>query len=327
MFLGWPGHTGRMRFWRLALAAAVASTSVLLSGQWSVGSQVAETSARVDKPVVLLAVGDIACDPTSPYINTAGLCQQDRVGQLVRKQIEAGAEWFVPLGDIQYETGSYRAYQKMYDPAFGQVRKWTRPVPGNHEYLTPNARGYFRYFKKKAGDPQRPWRSFVAGAGWRVLLLNSNCEFIGGCGPGSREGRWIRRELARTPEQCVIAAWHHPLRTSGEYAGDQATMSRARKLWRAVNAGGADIVLNGHDHIYERFAKRSGMQQFTVGTGGKNHYRITTKAPGSKKRIADRYGVLRLELSADGTYTYAFTAVSGRVLDQGAESCQNQPRR
>lgn len=284
-----------------------------------------DPGGQAEPPVVLLAVGDIACDPTSPYIHSPGLCEQKRVGRLVHKQIEAGADWFVPLGDLQYETASYSAYQKVYDHAFGQVRKWTRPVPGNHEYLTPHARGYFRYFKKRAGSPKRPWQSFVAAPGWRVLLLNSNCEFIGGCGPGSPEGRWIRKALARSKQECVIAAWHHPLQTSGEYAGNVDTMSRARKLWRPFNAGGGDIVLNGHDHIYERFAKRSDVQQFTVGTGGKNHYDITTKAPGSKKRIDNRYGVLRLELSPDGTYKYEFMAVSGRVLDAGFESCTNQP--
>lgn len=315
-----------MRVRLLAVPVAAVTAGLLFVSQSGAAPQTEATPSRADEPVALLAVGDIACDPTSPYINYPGLCEQDKVGRLVGKEVAAGADWFVPLGDTQYETASYRAFQKVYNKAFGQVRAVTRPVAGNHEYLTKNARGYFRYFKKKAGDPKRPWRTFVAGPGWRVLLLDSNCEHIGGCGPSSREGQWIRRTLARSTEACVVAAWHHPLRSSGEYAGNTDTMARARKLWRAVDAGGADIVLNGHDHIYERFAKRSDIQQFTVGTGGKNHYDITTKAAGSKKRIGDRYGVLRLELSPDGTYKYEFTAVSGRVLDAGFESCENQPR-
>ncbi|HVQ17478.1 MAG TPA: alkaline phosphatase, partial [Actinomycetes bacterium] len=125
----------------------------------------------------------------------------------------------------------------------------------------------------------------------------------------------------------VIAAWHHPLRTSGEYAGNADTRARAIKLWRLVNAGGADVVLNGHDHIYERFAKRSGIMQFTVGTGGKNHYDITTKAPGSRKRIGGRYGVLRLVLRPDASYRYAFVTPGGHTMDRGSARCTNRPRR
>ncbi|MEO8328733.1 MAG: metallophosphoesterase, partial [Candidatus Nanopelagicales bacterium] len=269
--------------------------------------------------------GDIACDPTSPYFNSAYLCQQDRVGRRVRILVNHGADWFVPLGDVQYETGSYADYVDVYDKAFGAVRHVTRPVPGNHEYSTPGARGYFRYFKAKAGSERKPWRSFKAAPGWRVLLLDSNCEFVGGCGPHSRQGHWIKRKLRRTNQPCVVAAWHHPLQTSGEYAGSVDSESRARKLWRLVAAGGADIVLNGHDHIYERFAKKSGMQEFVVGTGGKNHYSFTTHAPGSRARIGDRYGVLKLTMRANGTYRRAFVTASGQVRDRGGGSCTNRP--
>jgi 3',5'-cyclic AMP phosphodiesterase CpdA len=119
--------------------------------------------------------------------------------------------------------------------------------------------------------------------------------------------------------------WHHPLQTSGEYAGNVDSKARAQKLWKMVNAGGVDLVLNGHDHIYERFAKRSDVQQFVVGTGGKNHYDITTKAPGSRKRIGDRYGVLRLDLASDGTYRHAFVTAAGNAVDTGTVSCTNEP--
>ncbi len=201
----------------------------------------------------------------------------------------------------------------------------SNPVAGNHEYITSGARGYFRYFKKKAGNPNRPWRAFKPASGWKVLLLDSNCEYVGGCGRFSRQGRWIKRELRATSAACVIAAWHHPLQTSGEYAGNADSRSRARKLWKAVAAGGADIVLNGHDHIYERFAKRGGVQEFVVGTGGKNHYDITTKAHGSRKRINDRYGVLKLTMRANGSYRHAFVTADGKVLDRGQKKCTNEP--
>ena len=239
--------------------------------------------------------------------------------------VNHGADWFVPLGDIQYETGGYRAFERVYDKAFGAVRNVTRPVPGNHEYGTPGAHGYFKYFKDKAGSPKHPWRSFIAAPGWRVLLLDSECEAVGGCGPHSRQGHWIKRKLRTTSQQCVVAAWHHPLHTSGEYAGNADSESRARKLWRLVDQGGADIVLNGHDHIYERFGKLHGMQEFVVGTGGKNHYSITTHAHGSRTRIDNRYGVLKLTMRANGTYRRAFVTADGVVRDSGHGSCTNKP--
>lgn len=275
----------------------------------------------------VLAVGDIACDPQSPYVGAAHQCRQDDVGALVDTLVRGGAQWFFTLGDAQYETGRYRDFRASFDPAFRSVRSVTKAVAGNHEYYTSGARGHFRYWGRHAGTPEQPWRTFVPASGWRVLLLDSNCDEIGGCGPRSREGRWLRRVLAANTTPCTLAMWHHPFRTSGEYAGNAYSKSLARPLWRASNRGGVDVVLNGHDHIYERFAKFSDVQQFTVGTGGKSHYRITTTAPGSLTRIADRYGVLRLGLSSDGSYSYAFVSTSGRVLDRGSSRCTNEPSR
>jgi len=309
----------------LVMITAVASLSTASLSTAVSASPVGSGSERVGGRHVLIAAGDIACDPDSPYYGAPGLCQQDRVGRRVRIMVNGGADWFVPLGDVQYETGSYADFIDVYDKAFGAVRQVTRPVAGNHEYITSGARGYFRYFKKKAGNPDRPWRAFKAAPEWKVLLLDSNCEYVGGCGRQSRQGRWIKRELRSTSADCIIAAWHHPLQTSGEYAGSADSRGRARKLWRLVDDGGADIVLNGHDHIYERFAKRGGIQEFVVGTGGKNHYDITTKAPGSRKRIGDRYGVLRLTMRANGTYQHAFVTPYGKVFDSGHKQCTNEP--
>jgi hypothetical protein len=303
----------------LAGSAGVASPNVAPPTDASGGAAV-----RTHAPV-LIAAGDIACDPTSPYFGASGQCQQDHVGHRVRSMIRNGDDWFVPLGDNQYETGTYADYREVFHPAFRAVRSVTRPIPGNHEYVTEGARGYFRYFGAKAGSPDKPWRSFEAAPGWRVLLLDSNCDLVGGCGPRSPQGKWLSQKLASTVEPCVIAAWHHPLQSSGEYAGSADSEGRARKLWAIADDGGVDIVLNGHDHIYERFAKLDGMQQFLVGTGGKNHYDITTKAPGSRERIGNRYGVLRLTLRPDGTYRHAFVAANGEALDRGENTCSNEP--
>jgi hypothetical protein len=273
-----------------------------------------------------MAAGDIACDPDSPYIGVAGYCQHKKVGRLVKRMVGRGGDWFFTLGDAQYEYGQYRDFRAEFHPAFKAVRSVTRAVPGNHEYATGNAKGHFRYWgRRHAGTAKHPWRTFTPVKGWRVVFLDSMCEQVGGCGPKSRQGRWLRGVLASNTRPCTLAMWHHPLHSSGEYAGDADSKSRAKPLWRMSNRGGVDIVLNGHDHIYERFAKRSDMVQFTVGTGGKSHYSITTKARGSRERIDNRYGVLRLDLSSDGSYEHAFITIGGQARDKGKLRCTNEP--
>lgn len=310
------------------LAAAVASAVLLGAG----GATTAEAptpqgGGETDPKVVrLVSVGDIACDPDSSYNDVAGYCQHARVGTLVKRMVNRGADWFITLGDAQYEYGTYDEFRQGFHPAFRDVRSVTKAVAGNHEYYTDNARGHFRYWGKRAGSPKQPWRTFTPVPGWRVVLLDSQCEHVGGCGPDSDQGQWLRDVLAANSRTCTVAMWHHPLQTSGGYAGNEDTEARARKLWKIANAGGVDLVLNGHDHIYERFAKRSDIQQFIAGTGGKNHYNITTKAPGSRERISDRYGVLRLDLSSDGNYRHAFVTAAGNVVDRGQVRCTNEPK-
>jgi 3',5'-cyclic AMP phosphodiesterase CpdA len=318
-----PGTLVAMRNRILVLVALAGAIS--LAGSGAVTPVQAERTVAAPAVARLVAVGDIACDPDSPYITVPGYCQHDRVGTLVKRMVHRGADWFVTLGDAQYEYGKYNAFMAEFDPAFRDVRAVTKAVAGNHEYYTDGARGHFRYWGRHAGTPKQPWRTFVPVAGWRVILLDSQCEHVGGCGPRSPQGKWLRSVLAKSSRTCTVAMWHHPLQTSGAYAGNVDSRSRALKLWKIANAGGVDLVLNGHDHIYERFAKRSDIQQFVVGTGGKSHYGITTKAPGSKKRIDDRYGVLRLDLSSDGTYQHAFVTAAGKVIDRGQKTCTNDP--
>lgn len=279
------------------------------------------------KHAEVLAVGDIACDPESPVFNDPDFCRHEEVARLVGRLVKDGADWFVPLGDIQYESGALDAYNAVYDPWFGEFADITEPVPGNHEYYTDGAAGYFAYFGDRAGSPDHSWRSFSPVEGWRVYLLNSNCEHVGGCGPDSPQGRWLQRELAASDEPCAIAAWHHPLRSSGGYGGDESVIARAQPLWDLVDAGGVDIVLNGHEHIYERFAPVGGVTQFTVGTGGKEFYDIEDVARASQFRSADHMGVLDLDLASDSTFTYSFIdAATDQVVDSGKQACVNDPQ-
>ena len=334
-------HAAMTRAFGLAVSAAV------LLGACSAGSSGAEPKRAAPGPTSpaptqstaspdaadpavetteIVTVGDIACDPTSPVFDDPRFCRHEEVARLTSQLVKDGAEWFMPLGDIQYEDGTLEKFNTVYDKWFGKFRPITEPIAGNHEWNSEGATGYFDYFGKRAGSSDEPWRSFIPVEGWRVFLLDSNCEFVGGCGPDSAQGRWLANQLKRSKEDCSIAAWHHPLHTSGGYKGDEATIARARPLWELSDAGGVDVVLNGHDHIYERFAPIDGMTQFVVGSGGKAPYELGSPAPKSQVRFDDRVGVLRLTLSSDGTYDYAFIdSLTDTVLDAGSQNCTSDP--
>ena len=327
-------------------ALALGACSALLLAACSVGSggadperaDPASTSPAPTQPTAspdagpavqsteIVTVGDIACDPASPVFDDADVCRHEEVSRLTERLVDDGAEWFIPLGDIQYDDGTLESFNAVYDKWFGRFQTITKPIAGNHEWRTEGAAGYFDYFGARAGSAAEPWRSFSPVEGWRVFLLDSNCEFVGGCGQDSAQGHWFARELRRSKEQCSIAAWHHPLHTSGGYNGDEATIDRAKPLWDLSDDGGVDVVLNGHDHLYERFAPIDGMTQFLVGSGGKELYRLGAKAPKSRVRFDDRVGVLRLTLSSDSTYDYAFIdSQTDGVMDAGSNSCTNDP--
>jgi len=230
------------------------------------------------------------------------------------------------LGDNAYENGSLRQYEACYGPTWGRasIKDRTRPVVGNHEYHTPGAEGYFRYFGAAAGERGQGWYAYDAGA-WRIYVLNSNCGEIGGCESGSRQERWLRDDLAANPRRCVAAMWHHPRFSSGEH-GDAEEMT---DIWRTLQDAGAELVLSGHDHSYERFgpqdaagrADERGLVELVVGTGGRHAYEFREPKPNSIVRETPVFGVVRLELGVDG-YSFRFIAVPGDTFtDRGSETC------
>ncbi len=205
------------------------------------------------------------------------------------------------LGDLAYPNGSLRRYRKGYDRTpWGQLKKDTRPVPGNHDYRTKNAKGYFTYF----GDPPRRY-AYKLGCGWRAYALNSERHVAG-------QARWLRKDLRAHPHANVVAYWHRPRFSSGQHGSDRGM----RRLWAAL-AGRTAIVLNGHEHSYERFAPKGQRRQFVVGTGGSSTYPFRRHhAVGSVKRITGSPGVLLLKL-AKGSYSWRFLDVHSHVLDRG----------
>ncbi len=262
---------------------------------------------------VLLAAGDVArCDSNG---DTATSLILNRTGGTI-----AG------LGDLAYPDGSAADFRDCYGPTWGLYRSRTRPVPGNHEYQTPSAADYFAYFGSRAGTPGQGWYAYDLGS-WRIYALNSNCDEIGGCGPGSPQEAWLRADLAANPRQCSLAYWHHPLFSSGEHGSDP----RMRDVAEALYESGVDVVLSGHDHDYERFALQSpdgepdpdtGFRQFVVGTGGAPLRGLATVAPNSETRAASTYGLLKLTLRPT-SYAWQFLPVAaGGFTETGWTACR-----
>jgi hypothetical protein len=291
---------------------------------------------------VVGAAGDIACDPASPDFHqgrgTGAACVMGRTAGLVERLRPATV---LALGDNQYEDNAYAKYLASYAPTWGRFKALIHPAIGNHEYATPRAAGYFRYFGAAAGTPGQGYYSFDLGA-WHLVALNSECAFIGGCGLGSPEETWLRADLAAHPAACTLAYWHEPRFSSGQH-GDNQQMAA---IFNDLVAAHADLVLSGHNHDYERFApigrtpsapmapgKKSlqpphldpaGIREFVVGTGGRNLYAFHSPTLGGEiVRNADTFGVLDLRLEPHG-YQWAFVPVggaSGTFRDAGSGRC------
>lgn len=231
------------------------------------------------------------------------------------------------LGDNVYDRGTVGEYENCYAPSWGRHKARTRPTPGNHEYYTAGASGYFAYFGAAAGDPQQGYYSYDLGQ-WHVVVLNSNSECTTiSCAAGSAQEKWLRADLAANIRACTLAYWHHPRFSSGLEHGNSTAVA---PLWNALYDFNADVILNGHEHLYERFAPQNprggadrarGIRQFTVGTGGRSHYGVGTIKANSEVRNTNTYGVLKLTLSA-GSYAWQFVPVAGSTFtDSGTGSC------
>ena len=268
-------------------------------------------AAPTGTPVTLIAAGDIGRCDSDADDETATL-----VGTIPGTVLV--------LGDSAYEDGSERDFRDCYAPTWGRLLERTLAVPGNHEYQTTGAAAYFDYFGSRAGPAGRGWYALPLGA-WRLIALDSECDLVGGCEAGSEQFAWLKAELADHPADCTVVAFHRPRFSSG-YHGDFKAID---PLWRLVVDGGADLVLNGHEHSYERLGPvdadgrpaPDGTTVIIVGTGGAPLRGFGSPVDASAVRIGDRHGVLVLEL-ADGGYRWAFRSTpDGTVEDEGSGVC------
>jgi hypothetical protein len=286
--------------------------------------------AALADPVVL-AGGDVACDPSDLNFNagngTATACRQKATTDLIMGQ---PFDAVLALGDQQYETGALSAYQTVYGPTWGRFKARTYPIIGNHDgEIATSGDGYCQYFGAiahcNASGQQggAAFYSFNLGT-WHIVMLNSNCIAVGGCGPGSPEYTWLQSDLAANPRSCKLAAWHHPRWTSGlGYDGKSV-----QPLWKLFYDGGGDLVLSGHLHTYERFARMNGdgaidpvngMREFVVGTGGESFHAFGATAPGSEVRQNTTFGVLKLVLHP-ASYDWTFLPIAASTFADSGSS-------
>lgn len=230
-------------------------------------------------------------------------------------------------GDLPHENGLDADYAKCYEPTWGKFRARTIPAPGNHDYIVPNAVGYYNYWGPAAGDPTKGYYSLNIGA-WHVIVLNSECAdvHVGGCTASSPQGQWLQADLNANPATCTVALWHRPLYSSTSGFATPAV----QPLWQILYDGGADLVISGHAHNYERFAPQNamgkvdqakGLRQFIVGTGGADLVSFSGTQRNVEVNNSSTFGVLKLTLHAS-SYDWQFIPIAGQTFtDSGTQAC------
>jgi hypothetical protein len=286
------------------------------------GGSIVYVQAASTAALEIAAAGDIACAPGDPV--TADTCREKFTSDTI---IRDGAARVLALGDLQYNSASLSNLQGSYDKTWGRFKSITRPALGNHE---SSGGGYFDYFNGSganngpAGERGKGYYSFDVGA-WHLIALNSNCSRVP-CGSGSAQEQWLRADLAAHRNTCTLAYWHHPRFSSG-HDGDGTFM---QAIWQALYNAGADVVLVGHSHDYERFAPQNasggldrnrGIREFVVGTGGAFFTGLSTTKPNSEVRQNKTFGVLRLTLRST-SYDWQFVPEPGKTwTDAGSNAC------
>ncbi len=227
-------------------------------------------------------------------------------------------------GDNVYPDGTAQQFTDCYGPTWGRFLDRTRPAPGNHDAHTDDLAGYLGYFGDAAAPNGTTWYSYDLGT-WHVVVLDSDCGGAGGCGPDSDQGRWLAADLAASTARCTVAIWHIPRFSSGTHGDDKSVAP----LWSALYSRGVDLVINGHEHDYERFAAQDpdgkadpvrGIREFVVGTGGAALRAIPKIAANSELRASVTHGVIRLVLHPT-SYEWAFIGTTDIFHDAGSGQC------
>ena len=279
-----------------------------------------EPPNHAEQTFTLVGAGDIA---TCKHLDSA---------EATAKLVEQIPGTVFAAGDLAYEKGTPEEFKNCYDPTWGKFKDRTKPSLGNHEYVDRSASGYFQYWGAQAGPEGKGFYSYDLGR-WHIVVLNTNCtvKTMGGCGKDSPQETWLREDLAKHPDACILAYGHHALFSSG-LLKEHALHPLLRPLWRDLYAAHADLILAGHEHSYERFAPQDpdgkpdpahGILEIVAGTGGRSHDPLGFATPNSEVREWKTYGVLKLTL-APGKYSWEFIPVEGSTFrDSGSGVCHN----
>ena len=320
------------------LLSALSVFALISGGVVVVGAARPEAAAAAAGDPVIATAGDIACPPGATPASTH--CQQAKTGDVLNS---INPSVVVPLGDTQYASGTPEEYAGSYDKVAwgtsdgtGGYKSVSRPAVGNHEYRTAGAAGYYGYFGSNAGDPSKGYYSYdIIGPNgsfrWHVIALNTECANVGGCGVGSAEETWLKADLAANPNTCTMAYSHRPRFSSGSTVPSSTTYV---PFWNDLYNAGADVVLNGHAHHYERFDPQTssgaadpngGLREFIVGTGGDDFQTLGAGIANSVVRNNDSFGALKMTLHAN-SYDWEFVPAAGySFTDSGTASCHAAP--
>ncbi|MCC6386542.1 MAG: metallophosphoesterase [Dehalococcoidia bacterium] len=290
-------------------------------------------------PTAIPALQTPVAQPSPPQVEPDGVtlfvvadaadCEEQN-DELVAAWLAAHDGTIALAGDVAYDKGTAQQFRDCFEPAWGPLKARIKPVPGNHDYLTPGAAPYWDYFGATAGERGKGWYSFELGE-WHIIGLNSNCAEAGGCGPGSPQYRWLEADLAASTAQCTLVFTHHPVFTSGIHGQDPAGLLPA---WALLYRSGVDLFAAGHDHHYERFApldaagardEAFGIRGFVAGTGGGALYPFFVNVANSEARDGKTNGVLAFELRP-GSYSWSFVPIGkGTFTDAGSGLCHARP--
>lgn len=300
-------------FARRMIQALITLATLAIVALTNSGSFAQEATAQ--REVILVGAGDVAQCHGKPASESVAAKAAALIEQIPGPVFVAG--------DLAYETGKEKEFTNCYGPSWGRFKARTLPAPGNHDYDSPNAAPYYAYWGSAAGQPGKGYYSVQIGS-WRVIALNSNID----ADAGSEQERWLRSELKTHRARCTLAFWHHPVFSSG-WAGNNPKM---RDIFQTLYEAGADLIINGHDHVYERFAPQNaqgsadpvrGIREFIVGTGGADHQWFYEVRANSEVRQSGVFGILKLTLRAEG-YAWEFIPIEGETFhDAGEGKCHD----
>ncbi len=267
-------------------------------------------NGTAEESVVLVGAGDIAnCDVGDGHMATA-LALDSIPGTIFT------------MGDHAYPNGSQKSFDECYNLSWGRHKARTRPSIGNHDVRSKKGKAYYDYFGEAAGPRRLGYYSYKLGA-WHIIALNSNIDLS----RKSKQLKWLRKDLAENPSTCTLAYWHVPLFSSGGHGNAPELI---QDTWKILYGAGVDVVVNGHDHVYERFAAQDpkgkpdpqrGIRQFVVGTGGAGIYAFKNVANNSEVRQNKSFGVIKFTLHPD-RYDWEFVTAKGEAFeDKGTGQC------